>query len=112
MGQIYRPTYTDRHSVKQTSAVWWVRYRQHGKTVRESTETDNERKARAFLREREGKVALKIPVIPKAERLTLADAATLMRHEYATTAASRAPTCTPASGGSSPTSGRPPAWSS
>ena len=82
MGQIYRPAYIDRHGVKQTSAVYWVRYRQHGKTVRQSTETTSEAKARTFLREREGKVALHIPVIPKAERLTLGEAADLVRHDY------------------------------
>src|SRR5262249_16502013 len=38
---------------------------------------------RAFLREREGKVALHIPVIPRAERLTLGDAAALVRNDYA-----------------------------
>jgi hypothetical protein len=48
--------------VIQESAVCWVRFRQHGKTLRQAAETTSEAKARAFLREREGKVALKIPV--------------------------------------------------
>jgi integrase len=82
MGTIYRPKYTDRHDVVQEAAVWWVRYRQHGKTVRQSTETTSEAKARAFLREREGKVALNIPVNVKPDRLTLSDAAELIRHDY------------------------------
>ena len=43
MGAIYRPKYRDRHSVVRESAVWWVRFRQHGQTVRQSTEKDNER---------------------------------------------------------------------
>jgi integrase len=43
---------------------------------------DPEAKARAFLREREGKVALNVPVVPKAERLTLGEAATLIRNDY------------------------------
>jgi integrase len=84
MRSVYRPTYYDRHRVKQTSSVWWVRYRQHGKTVRESTETDNERQAKLFLHAREGKVALHIPVVPKADRLTLGAAADLVRHDYGT----------------------------
>jgi integrase len=63
--------------------VWWVRFRQHGKAVRQSTETADERKARAFLREKEGKVALHIDVSPKGDRLTLDQAAAMIREDYA-----------------------------
>ena len=59
-----------------------MRFRQHGKTVRQSTETTSEAKARTFLREREGKVALNIPVNVTAERLTLGAAADLIRNDY------------------------------
>ena len=38
---------------RKESAVWWVRYRQHGKTLRQSTETADERKAREFLRQQD-----------------------------------------------------------
>src|SRR6516225_5803668 len=82
MGGIYRPKYKGRDGAVRESAVWWVRFRQRGKTVRQSTETTSEPKARAFLREREGKVALNIPVNVKAERLTLGEAADLIRHDY------------------------------
>ena len=70
MGAIFRPKYKDRHGIIRESDVWWVRFRQHGKTVGESTETDNERQAQTFLQAREGKVALNIPVVPRADRLT------------------------------------------
>ena len=82
MGAIYQPKYRDRHGVTQASAVWWVRFRQHGKTVRQCTETTAEAQARTFLREREGKVALNIPVNVTAERLTLGAAADLIRNDY------------------------------
>ena len=91
MGSLYRPKYAPdgwkyndakAAGVLRESAVWWVRFRQHGQTVRQSTETTDERKARAFLREREGKVALNIPVSPQGDRLTLADAATMIRDDY------------------------------
>lgn len=85
MGAISRPKYQDRHGVIQESAVCWVRFRQHGKTLRQAAETRSEAKARAFLREREGKVALKIPVNIEATLLTLddaADAADLIRNDY------------------------------
>jgi hypothetical protein len=72
----------DRHNVTQVSTVWWVRFRQHGRTVRQSTETTDPKKAERFLREREGKVALNIPVNVSADRLTLSDAAELIRNDY------------------------------
>ncbi len=84
MGAIYRPKYRAKDGTIRESAVWWVRFRQHGQTVRQSTETTDERKARAFLREREGRVALNIPVNVKAERLTLGEAADLIRRDYQT----------------------------
>ncbi len=49
MGAIYRPKYKAADGTIKESAVWWVRYRQHCKTERQSTETTDERKARAFL---------------------------------------------------------------
>lgn len=42
--------------------MWCVRFRQQGKTVRQSTETTDKKKAQDFLKAQEGKVALKIPV--------------------------------------------------
>src|SRR5262245_8539564 len=83
MGAIFKPTYRDRRGQVQQSAVWWVRYRQHGKTIRQSTETDDERKARKFLQEREGRVALNVSVSPKGDRLTLDQAAQMIRNNYA-----------------------------
>jgi integrase len=82
MGSIYRPTYKASDGTVRTSAVWWIRFRQHGKAVRQSTETKSERMARALLREREGKVALNVPIIPRADRLTLSEAADLIRRDY------------------------------
>ena len=83
MGAIYRPKYRGRDGVVRESAVWWVRFRQHAKTVRQSTETTDERKARTFLREKEGKVALNIPVSPKGDKLTLDQAMAMIRDDYA-----------------------------
>jgi len=83
VGAIYRPKYKGKDGGVREAAVWWVRFRQHGKTVRQSTETTDERKARAFLKEREGKVALNIPVSPHGDRLTLDAAATMIRNDYA-----------------------------
>jgi integrase len=83
MGALYRPTYRAADGTVRTSAVWWVRFRQHGKPVRQSTETKSERTARAILRDREGRVAFGIPVIARADKITLGETATLIRQDYA-----------------------------
>jgi integrase len=62
--------------------VWWARFQQHGRTVKQSTGTRDKAKARAFLQQQEGKVALKIPVNVQADRLTLKDGAELIRRDY------------------------------
>ncbi len=82
MGAIYRPKYKAADGIIKESGVWWVRFRQHGKTVRQSTETTDERKARTFLTRQEGKVANHIPVNPHGDRLTLTEGAALIRQDY------------------------------
>ena len=83
MGAIFRPKYRGKDGAVRASAVWWVRFRQHGKTERQSTETTSETKAREFLRKQEGKVALGQLVSPQGDRLTLDEAATMIRNDYA-----------------------------
>lgn len=82
MGVVFRPKYRARDGQIRESSIWWARFRQHGKTVRESTATSDARKAQRFLREREGKVALNIPVSPTADRLTLDAAARMIQDDY------------------------------
>jgi hypothetical protein len=82
MGSLYRPKYQAADGTWRESAVWWAYYRQHGQRIRQSTQTDDYRKALAFLRQQEGKVALKIPVHVEADRLTLKDGAAMIRQDY------------------------------
>jgi integrase len=82
MGAIYRPKYKGADGLVRESAVYWIRFRQHGRTERQSTGTTSIQKATAVLRQQEGKVALKIPVDVQADRLTLTDGAALIRAEY------------------------------
>jgi hypothetical protein len=119
MGAIFRPKYTGRDGVVRESAVWWARFRQHGKTVRQSTETADERKAQAVLREKEGKVALNIRVSPSGDRLTLDAAAAMIRTTTPRTATSRPlrssfiwRICAPTSGAPPGSADWPPATSS
>jgi integrase len=48
---------------------WWVQYYQNGKRIRESTGTRKETEAKRFLKEREGRVAMGQPVLPRIDRI-------------------------------------------
>jgi integrase len=84
MGALFHPRYTAADGTVKESPTWWIRFRQQGKTLRQSAHTTSHAKALAFLRQQEGKVALKIPVILEADRLTLADGARMITEDYAT----------------------------
>jgi integrase len=93
MGAIFRPKYpppgqTNREARQagtlRESAVWWIRFQQHGKTVKQCADTTDKGKAKAFLEQQTGKIALRIPVDVRAERLTLTDGAKLIRRDYQT----------------------------
>jgi hypothetical protein len=79
MGAVYRPKYKGADGTIRESAVWWVRYRQHGKTLRQSTETTDHAKALKILERQQGKVALNVPISLAGDRLTLDAAAELIR---------------------------------
>jgi len=84
MGALFRPKYRAADGTVKESPTWWVRFRQHGKTLRQSANTSSHAKAKAFLRQQEGKVAFKIPVNVEADRLALADAAEMILQDYQT----------------------------
>ena len=49
--------------------VYWVKYYQNGRAVRESTGTDKETEAKRFLEGRKGRVATGQPILPRADRV-------------------------------------------
>jgi integrase len=49
--------------------IWWVKYYQNGRPIRESTGSKRETEAKRFLKLREGQVAQGKRVMPQAERL-------------------------------------------
>jgi integrase len=64
--------------------TWWLKYRQNGRQVRESSETTNEFKARRMLRAREGDIEHGIPVDPKVGKISFEDAADDVLNDYKT----------------------------
>jgi integrase len=76
MGSLYR---------QKASRFWWIKYYAHGRQVRESTGTENEKKGERILREREGRAAAGLPVIPRADKIRYEEIAADLRQHYATT---------------------------
>ena len=74
MGMLYR-----------RGTVFWVKYYVNGRPIRESTGTDKEKDAERFLKEREGRVAMGQPILPRADRLRVEDILDDLRVHYATT---------------------------
>ena len=74
MGSVYR---------RKGSAKLWIKYTQHGRTVRESTETTNMLEARRMLRNREGQVSKGLPVTPDVGRVTFDEAVDDLMNDYA-----------------------------
>jgi len=74
MGQLYK-----------RGSVWWVKYYVNGRPVRESTGTDKEKAAERLLKEREGRVAIGQPILPRADRVRYEEAVADLRAHYETT---------------------------
>ena len=86
MGSLYRP----KLKSGGRSAVWWAKYYSNGRPVRESTGVSADTKtppaeARRILKEREGRIAAGMPVLPRADRVRYEEAAADLRQHYKTT---------------------------
>jgi integrase len=66
------------------SETWMIRYRVHGRTRRESTETTNYEEAKRILRERLGAADNGTLPAPKAKRVTLENMAEALERDYET----------------------------
>jgi integrase len=67
---------------RKATKFLWIKYLQHGRVIRESTQTDNIVKARRMLRDREGDVEKGVPINPDVGRITFDDAATDLLNDY------------------------------
>ena len=64
------------------SPFWWVGYHRSGKLYRESTHTDNVRKAQRFLQRRLGEVASDNFVTPQTARTKVGELAELVLQDH------------------------------
>src|SRR5262249_36771723 len=81
MGSLYKQKGRDGHPGR----IWWAKWYQHGRAMRESTGTADWEQAKLFLKGREGRVALGQPILPRAERITYEEIVTDLRQHYVTT---------------------------
>jgi hypothetical protein len=65
--------------------IWWVKYYQNGRPIRESTGATKETEAKRFLKEREGRVATGQPVLRRADRISYEEVVKDLREHYQTT---------------------------
>lgn len=72
-------------SLYRRGRVYWIKYYANGRPVRESAGTEKEREARRLLKEREGRVAIGQPMLPRADRVRYDEAANDLRAHYETT---------------------------
>lgn len=74
MGMLYR-----------RGTIFWVKYYLNGRPIRESTGTKKETEAKRILKEREGRVAMGQPILPRADRIRYEEIAADLRDHYQTT---------------------------
>jgi hypothetical protein len=65
MGSLYQR----KNANGTVGKIWWCKYYQNGRPIRESTKTEKESEAKRFLKEREGRVAMGQPVLPRIDRI-------------------------------------------
>ena len=82
MGMVYRPKYRRGDGTVAESAVWWLKYYQDGRPIRESSGTEKETEARKLLKLREGDVARGNPVVPKVEQVRFSELTDLVVANY------------------------------
>ena len=69
----------------QRGNIWWAKYYQNGRPIRESTGTTKRKEAERFLKEREGRVATGQPVLRRTDRISYEEVANDLREHYQTT---------------------------
>lgn len=57
-------------SLFKRGRVWWIQFYQDGQRVRMTSESEDERVARALLKDREARVTLNEPLVARSTRVT------------------------------------------
>src|SRR3990167_482302 len=83
MGSLYCPTYRAADGTLRESAIILMKYRDAlGILRRESTDTDKEQAARRLLKQREGASVEGRVIVPRADKITVAELAEDLKADY------------------------------
>ena len=92
MGSLYRPKYPPEGwkyrdakaaGLLKESATWWIKYRDAlGVLRRESSGTEKETEAKRLLKQREGAAVEGRVIVPRAEKITVAELAEALKADY------------------------------
>lgn len=65
--------------------VFWIKYYSGSRPIRESTGTSKQKHAERFLKDREGRVAIGAPALPRLERIRFSEIADALIEHYQVT---------------------------
>ena len=82
MGYIYRRKWKDKNGTVRESLVWWLKYYQNGRSIRESSGTQKETAARKMLKLKEGDVAMGLPALPRIDRVRFEELVEDLLNDY------------------------------
>src|SRR6266545_122869 len=83
MGSLYRPKYRAADGTLKESAIIWLKYRDAlGVLRREASGTDKEQEARRLLKQREGAAVEGRVIVPRADKITVAELAEDLKVDY------------------------------
>ena len=61
-------------SLYRRGKTWWIKYYIQGKPIRQSTGSESKKNAKDLLADREGRVVMGSPILPRMDRITFTEA--------------------------------------
>ena len=82
-GNVYQPTYRDRHGKLKHVSTWWIFHGVNGRRITENAQTEEKAVAKRLLKRRIGEAGIGKRVGPEIDRATNSDLLALVEADYA-----------------------------
>src|ERR1700736_780515 len=82
-GNIYQPTYRDRHGKLKHVSTWWIFHSVNGRRITENAQTEEKAVAKRLLKRRIGEAGIGKRLGPEIDRATISDLLALVEADYA-----------------------------
>jgi integrase-like protein len=82
LGNVYQPTYRDKHGELKTTSTWWIVYHVNGRRIAENAHSTNRAEAVRLLKSRLSDAAAGKPIGPTIDRTTLDDLLAMVEADY------------------------------